>query len=93
MDDMRVKNASGATPITPIAPYMEQREARTAEREAMDEAGISERARELSRANDMVAASPEERALRVQALRAAVQNGKYRLDAEEVARKLLEHGF
>lgn len=90
---MRVKNASGSSPITPIAPYVEQREARTIESERTDEAGISDRAKELSRANEAVSAAPEDRDLRVQALRSAVQNGKYRLDAEQVARKLLEHGF
>ena len=91
---MRVKNASSGGPITPIAPYLEQREPQAAERkESVDEAGISDRARELGRANEAVAAAPEDRELRVQALRAAVQNGKYQLDAEEVARKLLEHGF
>ncbi len=91
---MRVKNATGASPITPIGPYVEQREARAVQREEeVDQAGISDHARELSHANEVVASAPEDRELRVQALRAAIQNGNYRLDAEAVAKKLLEHGF
>ncbi len=91
---MRVKNSSGSSPITPIGPYVERREARAAERaDDVDQAGISERARELSHANEMVASAPEDRELRVQALRAAIENGKYHLDADVVAKKLMEHGF
>jgi anti-sigma28 factor (negative regulator of flagellin synthesis) len=40
-----------------------------------------------------VAAAPEERELRIRALRASIQNGSYTLDASEVARRLIDNGF
>lgn len=89
---MRVRNASQTSPVTPFAPAAERR-SRTESADAIDEVGVSDAARELSHALRAVEASPGERALRVQALKAAVQNGSYELDAEAVAKKLLERGF
>ena len=89
---MRVRNAGTATPITPIAGYT--RPSAAAESvDGSDEAGISARARELGRALEAVEGSPADRELRIKALRAAIENGTYKLDAGEVARRLLDNGF
>jgi flagellar biosynthesis anti-sigma factor FlgM len=61
--------------------------------ESVDETGISDRGRELSRAREIVDAAPEDRELRIKALRAAIQNGSYKLDASAVARRLIDNGF
>jgi flagellar biosynthesis anti-sigma factor FlgM len=92
MHEMRVRNAGAATPITPIAGHTRPAGAADAVDDS-DEAGISERARELGRALEAVEASPADRELRIKALRASIQNGTYRLDAGEVARRLLDNGF
>jgi flagellar biosynthesis anti-sigma factor FlgM len=92
MHEMRVRNAGAATPITPIAGY--SRPAAAADGvDDSDATGISERARELGRALEAVEASPADREMRIKALRAAIQNGTYKLDAGEVARRLLDNGF
>lgn len=89
---MRVRNAGAPTPISPIGGQVRRAEPAGAEDQA-DEAGISEQARELGRAREIVAAAPEERELRIRALRASIQNGSYTLDASEVARRLIDNGF
>ncbi|MDZ7729071.1 MAG: flagellar biosynthesis anti-sigma factor FlgM [Dehalococcoidia bacterium] len=61
--------------------------------ERTDSAGITENARELGRARESVEAAPDIRENRVRALRAAIANGTYQADPEEVARRLLDRGF
>lgn len=58
-----------------------------------DSTGISESARELSRAHEAVQASPEIRAERVKALKHQIANGQYNPDPREVAKKILERGL
>ncbi len=61
--------------------------------ERADSAGITESARELSRAKEAVEASRDVRAEKVKALKAAIENGTYAPDPEEIARKLLDRGI
>jgi flagellar biosynthesis anti-sigma factor FlgM len=92
MDEMRVRNAGAPAPITPIAGHVRRTETVETD-DGADETGISDRARELARAREVVEAAPEDRELRIKALRASIQNGSYQLDASEVARRLIDNGF
>ncbi|MCK9518528.1 MAG: flagellar biosynthesis anti-sigma factor FlgM [Dehalococcoidia bacterium] len=58
-----------------------------------DKSGISDDARELSRARGAVDQAQDVRAERVAALRAQIARGEYRADPREVARKILERGI
>lgn len=58
-----------------------------------DTAGISEDARELSRAREAVEAAPDVRADRVRALQQQIRNGNYNPDPREVAKRILERGL
>lgn len=89
---MRVKNAGAPEPITPLTGHVRPPE-HTDDLEDADEAGSNEEARTLRHALEAVEASPEDRELRIKALRAAILNGTYEPDASEVARKLLDNGF
>lgn len=60
---------------------------------ATDSAGITENARELSRARAAVEAAPDTRDERVRALRQQIANGTYQPDAKEIAREMLDRGF
>lgn len=60
---------------------------------ASDSTGITSNARELSQAREVVEASPEVRAEKVAALKAAIANGTYSADPREIARSLLEKGL
>jgi len=61
--------------------------------ETVDSAGITDGARELNRAHEIVKGAPEVRTERVRALKHQVQNGTYQPDPREVAREILERGF
>jgi negative regulator of flagellin synthesis FlgM len=50
---------------------------------------ISESSRELQVAKDAVAAAPDVRAEKVEALRSAIDNGKYAIDALKIAEKMI----
>ena len=58
-----------------------------------DRAGITEEARELSRAREAVEAAPDTRSERVRALKQQIQNGSYQPDAKEIAKQILDRGF
>ena len=58
-----------------------------------DTAGISEDARELSRAREAVEAAPDVRADRVRSLQQQIRNGNYNPDPREVAKRIMEHGL
>jgi flagellar biosynthesis anti-sigma factor FlgM len=60
--------------------------------EPADRAGITDEARELSRALEAVQAAPEVRTPRIAALRRAIAEGRYRPDPREIARTLMERG-
>lgn len=64
-----------------------------AARHEAEEAEMEEATRHLEHALDVVKMAPEERELRIKALRAAIRSGKYELDAETVAQRLIDHGF
>lgn len=59
----------------------------------VDSAGVSDRARELAAALQVVAESEEIRAKRVAELKAQIANGTYNPDPREVARSMVERGF
>lgn len=88
--------ASGSTTATIVdfAKHKETREAAASENvPASDSSGITNSARELSQAREVVEASPEVRAEKVAALKAAIANGTYDADPREIARSLLEKGL
>ncbi len=58
-----------------------------------DSAGISEDARELARAREVVEAAPDVRPERVRALQQQIRNGSYNPDPREVAKQILERGL
>ena len=58
-----------------------------------DTAGISEDARELSRAREAVEAAPDVRADRVRSLQQQIRNGNYNPDPREVAKRIMERGL
>ena len=57
-----------------------------------DQIHLSERARELREALAAVQAQPEARAELVAAIRREIAGGSYRLDAREIARRLMTEG-
>lgn len=57
-----------------------------------DQVQISAQARALQQLDRAVRESPEVREERVQALREAIQNGTYQVDAQTVAERLLDAG-
>jgi negative regulator of flagellin synthesis FlgM len=88
--------ASGTTTATIVdfAKHKETREAAAGQKSSnADSSGITEGARELAQARDVVEASPEVRAEKVAALKAAIANGTYNADPREIARSLLEKGL
>jgi len=64
-----------------------QSAARASAREAVQ---ISEDARLMQRANEIAHASPDLRADKVAALKQAIQSGTYRVDAREIADRLVD---
>ena len=58
-----------------------------------DRAMFSSAAMEMSRALQAVTDAPDMRADRVEALRAAIESGTYRIDADAIAGSLVEQGF
>jgi len=71
-----------------------QRAGQTPERVAeqvsrADSVEISERARELAKAQDAVQAAPDVRSEKIQELKARIGAGTYHVPTEEIARKLL----
>jgi negative regulator of flagellin synthesis FlgM len=58
-----------------------------------DRVGITESARELSRAHSAVEAAPDVRTERVRALKQQIQNGTYQPDPKEIAKRILDKGF
>lgn len=58
-----------------------------------DRVQFSSAALDLSRALRSVADAPDVRADRIEALRAAIEDGTYRIDADQVAERLVEQGF
>lgn len=88
--------ASGTTTATIVdfAKHKESREAAASESvPSSDSSGITNGARELSQAREVVEASPEVRAEKVAALKAAIANGTYDADPRAIARSLLEKGL
>lgn len=88
--------ASGTTTATIVdfAKHKETREAAAnGKAPSSDSSGITSSARELSQAREVVEASPEVRAEKVAALKAAIANGTYDADPREIARSLLEKGL
>ncbi len=61
--------------------------------EHRDSTGITAEARTLARAVEASEESSDVRAERVRALREQIQEGSYRPDPREIARKLVERGF
>lgn len=61
--------------------------------DASDKAGISQSARELSRARAEVIAASETRAALVQELKQSVADGSYNPDPREIARQILQRGL
>ena len=72
-----------------------QRAGQTPERVAAEQVSradsveISERARELAKAQDAVQAAPDVRSEKIQELKARIGAGTYHVPTEEIARKLL----
>ena len=62
-------------------------------RASAEEAAAKQRARELARARDVIDASDETRAARVEELKRQVERGEYHPDPREVAREILERGL
>lgn len=91
MSNIRKTSGSGAV-IYDLASARERAGSPPADH-AVDEAGISANARELSRAHTAVEHTPDVRAERVAALRAQIARGDYNPDPREVARKILERGL
>lgn len=91
MDRTRGGDDDAESRVTPISP--EAARSMKAAREEAEEAEMEEATRDLERALDVVKMAPEERELRIKALRAAIKSGKYELDAETVAQRLIDHGF
>jgi negative regulator of flagellin synthesis FlgM len=60
---------------------------------ATDRAGITDSARELSRAHAAAEAAPDVRMERVRALKQQIQNGSYQPDPKEIAKQILDKGF
>ncbi len=60
---------------------------------ASDQAGITEGARELSRAHTAVQDSRDVRTERVMELRAQIAKGAYQPDAREIAQAILKRGL
>jgi len=90
-----LKKSAGVTSSPGVVYDISTARRRTAVRAAAppDRSGISDAARELSRALLAVEDSPEVRTEKVRVLRAMIANGSYRPDPREVARHMLEQGF
>lgn len=87
----RTTGATGAV-VYDFGRAQARRAAATAARPA-DTAGISDGARELSRAREAVEAASDVRAERVRALQHQIRNGQYNPDPREVAKKIIERGL
>lgn len=90
-----VRKTAGAAGPTAIYGYQKSREQAEAAAKPgrTDSSGITNSARELGRALQVVEAVDDVRAERVAALRAQIANGTYQPDPREVAKKLIERGF
>jgi len=74
----------------PIERIQHQPPARSAQTEQTDSVEISERARELARAQRAVEAAPDMRADKVAELKQQIEDGTYNVPAEALADKLLD---
>jgi negative regulator of flagellin synthesis FlgM len=95
MSEVR-KTSGGEGPVAVIVDLCRalQRTAARAELAAPGvRAGITESARELNRARGAVESAPETRTERVRALKQQIASGAYQPDPQEIARKILDHGF
>lgn len=85
---------SGPAPLRPVHPASRRPQAAqqpaaspSARAEQHDRIDLSDQARGLARAE-----TPEAREARVQALRSAVTDGTYRVDAQDLARRIADRG-
>ena len=93
MSEVRKTSSTGAV-VHDIGVARARRAAATATATPpSDETGISDGARELSRAREAVEQSSGERLDRVQELRQQIARGEYNPDPREVAKKILERGL
>jgi negative regulator of flagellin synthesis FlgM len=56
---------------------------------ATDRVELSGRSREMAKAHEAVAATPEVRKQKVEEIKASVANGEYEVDADQVAQKMI----
>ncbi|MCC7364555.1 MAG: flagellar biosynthesis anti-sigma factor FlgM [Dehalococcoidia bacterium] len=92
MSEIRKTSGSRAV-VYDIAKARERKEATATAAQPADATGISEGARELSRAREAVQQAPSERAERIQQLREQIARGEYNPDPREVAKRILERGL
>jgi negative regulator of flagellin synthesis FlgM len=93
---MPISKINGNEPLREAAPLATRRskaayEAATASptRQA-DSVSLSDAARSLAAANKAVAAAPDVREDRIQALKAAIADGTYSVDSRKLARAMIE---
>jgi negative regulator of flagellin synthesis FlgM len=94
--DMSIDGTQGTSPTRAV--IHDIRKARSARKSAAairsaDTTGTTNAARELARARESVEESPEVRSEKVKALKAAIADGTYEPDPEQIARKLLDRGL
>lgn len=56
---------------------------------ASDRVEISGRSREMAKAHEAVAATPDVRQQKVEEIKASIANGQYEVDADQVAQKMI----
>ncbi len=92
-----IKKTAIASPagaiVYDISPKIRAAHTNSATLSRADNAGITEGARELSRARGAVEEARDVRTERVEALRAQIANGAYQPDAREVAQAILRRGL
>lgn len=93
MASVRKTSATGAPQGLPYDIARGRGGVATSEPAKLDRAGLSEKARELSRALESVESSADVRAARVAALRKQIQDGTYNPDPRAVAKQILDRGF
>lgn len=91
----KIDGVSGQRPPTPNPGQNARTERADADRAAQtaqtaDQLSLTSSAQLLKELNDVVAASPEVDASRVEAIRQAITDGSYEVDAGRIADKLLQ---
>lgn len=81
---------SGAKGLDGSSEVRERRRGRTTAGEPSEKVSISNRARDVAKAKELASSAPDVNDAKVAELKAAIQNGTYKVDSKKVADKMVD---